>query len=139
MTTATAILALLLSVASLVFSVYQYRILHKVRVSEKASAILRFAYDLRRKSQDLKHLIDCTDDVDDCDELLAKTNAMVETELSKVAISKGISLDILIEIEQKLLSAELEIDLLHKQIAEHGRFNKEVRDYETRRMQQHEA
>ena len=70
MTAATAIIALLISLVSLAFSIYQYRTLHRVRVSEKTTSLLRLAYDLRRKSQDLRHMIDSTDNVDNCTEFL---------------------------------------------------------------------
>ena len=45
MTAATAIVALLISVASLVFSIYQYRILNRVRIGERKTSLLRFAHD----------------------------------------------------------------------------------------------
>lgn len=137
-TTVIAIVALVISIASLAFGVYQYRILHRVRMSEKATALVRLAQDLRRKSEDLKHLIGCTDDVDDRSELLAKVNDFVDEVVPKLALSKERSLEELFEIEQHLLSLELEIDLLHKQIAEVGRFNEEVREYEARKAARNE-
>ena len=137
-TTVIAIVALVISIASLTFGVYQYRILHRVRMSEKATALVRLAQDLRRKSEDLKHLIGCTDDVDDCSELLAKVNDFVDEVVPKLALSKERSLEELFEIEQHLISLELEIDILHKQIAEVGRFNQEVREYEARKAVRNE-
>lgn len=130
MTSVTAIVALVISLGSLAFSIYQYRILHRVRIGEKATSLLRVAQDLRRKSDDLKHKINSTDNVDDCAELFAMVNAFVEEGIPKLALSNDRSLTELFEIEQHLLSLELEIDLLHKQIVEVGRFNEEVREYE---------
>lgn len=130
MTTVTAIVALVLSLASLAFSIYQYRILHRVRISEKANSLLRSAQELRRKSEDLKHKIGCTDDVDDCAELLAMVNTFVEEGIPKLTLSKQRSLDELFEIERHLLSLETELDLLYKQVEEVARFNEEVREYE---------
>ena len=49
-TTITATSALVISIGNLAFSVYQYRILHKVRISEKATSLMRVAKDLRLKS-----------------------------------------------------------------------------------------
>ena len=40
-------------------------------------------------------------------------------------------------MEQHLLSLELEVDLLHKQVEELGRFNEEVREFETNKAQPH--
>jgi hypothetical protein len=139
MTTATAIIALLISIASLAFGVYQYRILHRVRVREKATALLRLMHDLRRKSQDLQYTIDSTDHMDDHAEFLAKVNALTEIEGAKIATSKNTSLETLIEVEQLLLPMELEIDLLFKQAVELGRFNGEVREHEAAIRKQHEA
>lgn len=59
----TAIAALAISISSLAFGIYQYRVLHGVRVGEKANALLRLACDLRRTSEDVKNLISITDDI----------------------------------------------------------------------------
>ncbi|MDD5332696.1 MAG: hypothetical protein PHS32_03035 [Rhodoferax sp.] len=107
MTTVIAIVALIISLGSFAFSIYQYRILHKVRV-------------------------------DDCAEFLAKVNAFAEESIPSLVLSKDRSLQELFEIEQHLLSLELETDLLYKQVVEVGRFNEEVNDYETKRTQRNE-
>jgi hypothetical protein len=138
MTAVTAIVALVLSLASLAFGVYQYRILQLVRKNERATSLVRCAQDLRRKSEDLKHLIGCTDHVDDCEELLSKVNDFVDETVPRLALSKNRSLEELFEIEQHLLSLELEIDLLHKQVLEVRRFNEEVREYESRKAVRNE-
>jgi hypothetical protein len=139
MTTAIAILALLISLASLGFSVYQYRVLHRVRVGEKATTLLRLAQDLRRKTQDLQNTIDSTDHIDDHADFLERINAMIEVEVQRVAASNAHSFETLIKIEQVLLPVELEIDLLHKQVKELGRFNAEVREYEESKAKRREA
>jgi hypothetical protein len=130
MAIAIAIVALLISVASLAFGIYQYRILHRVRVREKATSLLRLAQDLRRKSEDLKHVVDSTDDVHDSAEFLTGLNALVENDISRIVASKDTTLEHLFEIEQRLLPLELELDLLQKQVVEVGKFNEEVRDNE---------
>lgn len=126
MTTVTAIVALVISIGSLAFGIYQYRMLHKIRAREKATSLLRLAQDLRRKSEDLKHLINSTDHIDDCAGFLTKVNVFVEEGIPKLALSDDRSLEELSEMEEHLLSLELEIDLLHKQVVEVGRFNQEV-------------
>ena len=138
MTIVIAIVALIISLGSFAFNIYQYRILHKVRVGEKATSLIRVAQDLRRKSEDLKHKIGCTDHVDDCAEFLAKVNAFAEDSIPSLVLSKDRSLRELSEIEQHLLSLEMETDLLYKQVVEVGRFNEEVNDYETKRTQRNE-
>lgn len=137
MATATAIIALVISLGSFAFSIYQYRILHRVRISEKATSLIRVAQELRRKSEDLKHKIDSTDHAPDCADFLATINAFVEKSVPSLALSNERSLQELFEIEQRLLSLELEVDLLHKQIAELGRFNEEVREFEARKVEHH--
>lgn len=132
MTAIAAIVALVISLASLAFGVYQYRILHRVRKNERATSLIRCAQDLRRKSEDLKYLIGCTDDAESCDELLMKVNEFVDTTVPMLALSKDRSIDELFVMEQRLLSLELEVDLLHKQVREVRRFNEEVREFESR-------
>ena len=130
MTIVTAIVALVISVASLAFSIFQYRILHRVRTAEKATSLLRLVQELRRKSEDLRHMINSTDNVDDCAEFFAKVNVFLEEGVAKLALSSERSLQELSELEQHMLSLELEIDLFNKQIVEVRRFNDEVREYE---------
>lgn len=137
MITVAAVVALIISIGSLAFSIYQYRILHKVRISEKATSLIRVAQDLRRKSEDLKHKIGCTDHAPDCDEFLAKINGFIEESVPNLALSKARSLQELFEMEQHLLSLELEVDLFLKQVAELGRFNEEVREFETKKAERH--
>ena len=137
MTTATAIIALVISLGSFAFSLYQYRILHRVRISEKATSLIRVAQELRRKSEDLKRKIDSTDHAPDCADFLAKINVFVEESVPSLALSNERSLQELFEMEQHLLSLELEVDLLHKQVAELGRFNEEVREFEARKVEHH--
>ena len=139
MTTATAVLALIIAIASLAFSIYQYRILHRVRVGEKATALLRLAHDIRRKSQDLKYTIDSTDYMDDHAEFLSKVNHLTEVEAEKITNSKTVAWETLIKVEQVLLPLELEIDLLQKQAVDLGQFNAEVREYEATELKQNEA
>ena len=139
MTTVVAILALFISLGNLAFGIYQYRILHRVRFKEKATTILKFAHDIRRKSEDLKYLIGNTDYVDDCTELLAKYDALTESGISSIVNSRTTSLDKLVAIEQSLLPLELELDLLHKQVMEAGRFNEEVRTYKAAQTKRNEA
>lgn len=129
MTTALAVTALIISVASFVFNIYQYRINHGARIAEKASALQRFAQDIRRKSEDLKHKFGSTDDVGDYPEHFEKLNVFVEEHITKLIMSKKISLRELTDLERGLLPLELEIDLMHKQVTEAARFNDEVRVY----------
>lgn len=127
MTTVTATVALIISLGSLAFSIYQYRILHKVRVGEKVASLISMVQNLRRKSEDLKHKIENTDHVNDCDEFLDRVNTLTEDGILGLVLSKDRSLQELFEIEQHLLSLELEIDLLYKQVVEVGRFNEELK------------
>ena len=128
MTIATSILALLISVASLAFGIYQYRILHTIRVREKGTTLLRLTYELRRKSQKLQSAIDSTDDIDDHADFIANLNLALEMVASKIAIPKATSINTLAEAEQRLLQLELEIDLVQSEVDRAGEFFKESRE-----------
>lgn len=135
MTAVTAIAALIISIASFAFSIYQYRSLHLVRVGEKTSALQRLSHELRRKTADLKHKIDSTDDMDDCSDLFAKVDPFLEEEIAKLLASKKMTLSNLLKIEKELLALELEIDLFHRQVEDVRRFNDEVRVYESSKLE----
>lgn len=137
MTTVTAVIALVISIGNLAFSIYQYRILQRVRIGEKATSLVRVAHDLRRKSEDLKHKVGCTDHAPDLDEFLTKINTFIEESVPNLALSKDRSLKDLIEMEQRLLSLELEVDLLHKQVEDLSRFNEEIRESEAKKVERH--
>lgn len=107
-------------------------------MNERATALIRLAQDLRRKSQDLKHTIDSTDDVEDCPELFSKVNTFVEDGIPKLALSKGRSIQELFEMERHLLSLELELDLFQKQVVAAGKFNEEIREFEARKAERRE-
>lgn len=83
-------------------------------------------------------MIDSTDNVDNCTELLGKVNNLLENGISKLATSELISLKALFEIEERLLSLELEIDLLQKQVIEIGKLNEEARVYEAKKLKSNE-
>lgn len=123
----TAVIALVISFGSFAFSVYQYRILHLVRVAEKSNLLIRFACDLRRKLEDLKHKADVTDNVDDENEFIQRVSLFVEEAIARIASANRISIDELLRVEKSLLSLELEVDLMYKQVSEVARFNTEDR------------
>ncbi|WP_421705329.1 hypothetical protein [Alloalcanivorax xenomutans] len=123
-------LALLVSMASLGFGIYQYRILKRVRLGEKSNNLLRTVYTLQRRSEDLKHKIGCTDDAPECEELHAGINHEADAVFSKVASTEGMSWTELNEMEARFLSLEQEVELYYKQVVELGRFNEEVLEYE---------
>jgi len=133
MVTITAIVAILISISSLAFSIQQYRILHKVRIGEKVSSVLRSAYDLRRKSEELKHKIEATDNTPDCPELFTKISTFTEQGIGKLCSSQKLSWEQLHALEQKLLELELEVDLFHKQVMEVDRFNREAQAHDAAR------
>lgn len=130
MSMALAMIALLASIASFGFGVYQYRILDRVRLGEKANNLLRTAYTLQKRSEELRHKIGCTDDAPECEELHAGINKEADAIFAKVTSSKGMSWTELNNMEARLLYLEQEVDLLYKQVTELGRFNEEVPEYE---------
>ncbi len=124
-----AIIALLVSIASVGFGIYQYHILDRVRLGEKSNNLLRNAYALQKRSEELRHKIGCTDNAPECEQLHAGINGWADAIFAKVTFSKGISWTELNDMEARFLSLEQEVDLLYKQVSELGRFNDEVREY----------
>lgn len=130
MATIISIIAVIISLSSLGFNIYQNRHLHSLRKYEKANSVIRHSLELRKKLQDLKHKIDCTDDFPDCEKLIKKLSVFSESEITGLAQRKITSIHELFEIEKWLLEMELEIDLLRKQVDEQARWNEEVRKHE---------
>lgn len=131
--TAISIVAILISLASLGFGIHQNRVLQRSRKDEKANSVIRIALDIRRKLQDLKHKIDTTDDIEDCAEFIEKSSAFLEERIPVLMGKRLTSLEDLFEAEKRLLSLELEIDLLAKQVGAADELNKEVREYKSDR------
>lgn len=136
MSMALAIIALLVSIASLGFGIYQYRILDRVRLGEKSNNLLRTAYALQKRSEELRHKIGCTDDAHECEELHAGINEATDAIFARVTSSKGMSWADLNDMEAQILSLKQEVELLYKQVAELGRFNEEVLEYENSRRKE---
>lgn len=125
-----AIVALIVSIASLGFGIYQYRILDRIRLGEKSNNLLRTVYALQSRSEELRHKIGCTDDAPECEHLHAGINQLADAISAKVTSEKGMSWDELNNMEACFLSLENEVNLYYKQVTEIGRFNEEVREYE---------
>jgi FtsZ-binding cell division protein ZapB len=130
MSTVLAIIALVVSIGSLGFGIYQYRILDRIRLREKANNLLRTVHTMQRRSEELRHKIGCTDDAPDCDQLHAKINGAADAISALITSTKSMSWKELNDLEARVLSCEQEIDLLYKQVAEFARFNEEVHEYE---------
>lgn len=130
MSIAIAIIALLVSLASLGFGIYQYRILDRIRLGEKSNNLLRAMYALQRRSEELRHKIGCTDDAPECEQLHTGINDAADTTFAKVTSGKGVSWKEANDMEARFLSLEQEVDLFYKQVAELGRFNEDVREHE---------
>lgn len=133
MATGIAIAALIISLASFGFGVFQYRTLHQLRIHEKVTSLLRAAHDLRRRAHVLKHTIDVTDNLDDCAELFALVETFVEVQVPAFVNSKRHTMSDLFKFEQSLLDLDTEIDVFQKQVEAVGKFNEEVREYEARK------
>lgn len=123
MSIALAIIALVVSIASLGFGIYQYRILDRIRLGEKSNNLLRTVYTLQRRSEELRHKIGCTDDAPECEQLHAGINEEADAVFAKVTSGKGPSWKELNDMEAHFLSLEQEVDLFYKQVAELARFN----------------
>lgn len=129
MATAISIFALLISLTSLAFNFRQYKAMQILRKFEKANSVIRHALELRKKSQDLRNKIGWTDDTEDCDVFLDGFDHLVEKNIAVLAESEITTIAELFEMEKHLLSIELEIDLMSRQVDETDRWNKEEKQY----------
>lgn len=129
MATAISIVALLISMASLAFNFRQYKAMQILRKYEKANSVIRHALELRKKSQDLRNIINSTDNIEVCDVFLDGFDLLFEKQIAMLAEKKITTLAELFEMEKHLLSIELEIDLMSKQVEEADRWNKEEKQF----------
>lgn len=123
-------IALTISIASFIFSLFQYNRTQHLKRAEKINEILRAAFELRRSSQDLRHLIDRTDDIDHQEKFLNMTDQLSEELFSKTLNNPKTKISDIYKLEQDLLEMRLEFDLLERQIHEQIRFNEECAEYE---------
>jgi hypothetical protein len=81
---AISIAAILISLASFGFNLYQYRNSRDLRRLEKTNEVLQKAYLIRRTSQDLRDKLNSTDDVDTFDHLLDSIEVAIESQFGGV-------------------------------------------------------
>ena len=87
MTKTISVIALTISIVGFLFNIYQYRIMQKIRVAEKATSLIRFSKDIRRKSADLQYKIDATDHAPEA-EFLKKVNSFVDECVPRLSSSQ---------------------------------------------------
>ncbi len=127
--TAISIAAILIFLISLGFNIYQHRTSQGSRKFEKSSLVLKHAFELRKKSQDLRNFIDSTDNVEDISSTLDAFDKLLENDVSALLENKRMSIQNLFGIEKSLLGVELQIDLLSKQVDYADKWNKEEAEY----------
>ncbi|MFZ3018154.1 MAG: hypothetical protein WA056_06850 [Gallionella sp.] len=135
MTLAISIVAILISIASLGFNLYQYKHSKSIKHLEKCNDILRGANKLRIRSQELRNKIDSTDDLDmdHIEQNLSAFNEFVEVQLPKIMEDTNSTIAELYKLEGKLAQFESSIELLSKQIDVAVDFRKQVSDWEKRK------
>ena len=125
-------IALIISIAGFLFTLFQFNRNQRLKKLEKINEIMSNAYNLRRSSEDLKHLIEISDDIDANEEALNLINIFTESLFSKALSNPKTNISEIYSVEQRLLKTTLEFDLLSKQINEQIRFHKECRSEERR-------
>lgn len=123
-------IALTISIASFGFSLFQFNRTLQLKKAEKINELLGAAFELRRSAQDLRHLIDRTDDIDTHDELLNATDKFSEELFTRTLNNPKTKISDIYKLEQALLKFRLEFDLMEKQIHEQIRFNEECAEYQ---------
>lgn len=127
MTLAISIIAIVISLASLAFNLYQFKSTKNLKRLEKCNEVLHQAFLLRKLSQDLRNKINVTDDIDDYDHVLDSLDTAIESQFAKLLENTDLSLQDIFELETKLLGLDLELDLLSKQIDAQIDFNNQVK------------
>ena len=127
MTLVLSIAAILISLASLSLSLYQYRSSQKIGSLTKVNEILAKAYTLRKVSQDLRNKIDATDDIDGYEEALSTMDSFLVDTLNQSLSHKSIPISNLLELERRLMDVELEFSLVAKQVDVAIDFNDQLR------------
>jgi len=112
------------------FSLFQFNRTQRLKKAEKINKILQEAFELRRASQDLRHLIERTDDIDSHETFLDTIDSYSEELFSKVLNNKKTNISGVYNLEQGLLEIRLQFDLLEKQIHEQIRFNDECAEFD---------
>ncbi|EII3094222.1 hypothetical protein ACOB3W_003561 [Vibrio cholerae] len=124
-------IALVVSVASFSFSLFQFNRNQSIKKLEKINDTLKVAFELRLKSQDLRNLIDISDDIDSYEKEIESLNSVCEN-ASKVLNNPRTKTSEVYIVEQELLKTTLEFDLLSKQIHEQIRFNIECHEFDSK-------
>ncbi|HET7561451.1 MAG TPA: hypothetical protein VFJ87_03620 [Rhodanobacteraceae bacterium] len=132
-----ATVALLISGTSLGCGIYQYRILDRVRTGEKANTLLRAAYELQRRSEELRRRIACTDHVTIHDAIYAKINDTVDVLFTRITSKGGMPWKQLHNVESRLMRLEPEVRLLFLQFDELDELRTEMHELKSERWQEH--
>jgi hypothetical protein len=130
-----ATVALLISGASLCFGIYQYWILDRIRTGEKANNLLRAAYELQRRSEELRQRIACTDGVTSREEVHSEINETVDALFTRITSKDGVPWKQLHKIESRFMHLEQEVRLLFLQFDELDKLRIEMREYKSTKCQ----
>lgn len=127
MTMAISLAALVLSVASLAFSFYQWHRSHNVNKLDKINGLLRRAYNLRENVEDVLSRMKRTDGVEEhlgpFFEMAEVLDGVFKTVLSR----DDVTLEDTYRLEKTLIDLELEHSLLVKQIDYLIDYNEELK------------
>ncbi len=127
MTLTISIAAILISLASLAFNLYQFKNTKNLKRLEKSNEVLQQAFLLRKASQELRDRINVTDDIEDLDHLLIPMNMTIETQFGKMLANPDVSIQDVFTIENKLIELDLQLHLLSKQVDVQIDFNNQVK------------
>jgi hypothetical protein len=127
MTLTISIAAILISLASFAFNLYQFKNTKNLKRLEKSNEVLQQAFLLRKASQELRDRINVTDDIENLDHLLIPMNMTIETQFGKMLANPDVSIQDVFMIENKLIKLDLQLHLLSKQVDVKIDFNNQVK------------
>lgn len=116
MNTAMSIIALVISVASLAFTYYQYRHTHRINTLEKRNSVFKKAYALRENVEDMLIMFRTTEDIEEHKGPFLAIEDSLEDLFKGILDRKELTIDEVYRVERSLLDLELQYSLLVKSV-----------------------
>ncbi|MEM5537533.1 hypothetical protein WNY58_14175 [Neptuniibacter pectenicola] len=127
MNMAISIIALLISVASLAFTYYQYRRTHRINVLDKRNEVFKKAYALRENVEDMLILFKTTDDIEEHEGPFLAIAESLEELFKGVLDRDDLTINEVYMVERRLIDLELQHSLLGKSVHYLIGYNEELK------------
>lgn len=122
-----SITAIVISLAGLVFNIYQFISARKLKAREKSNELLNRVLLLRKLSQEIRHKVSNTDHVPDIDHLLDPLDSAIEKDFMGVLAQESPKMSDLLQLDQRISKVHTEFELLSRQVDAMRELNEEVK------------